>query len=356
MFKTVLKERQPIVERVLYNALKHKQASHAYLFVGPKGTRMLETALLFAQSLVCPHRDPWADESCEICDRILKNRFTDLILLDGTVTSIKKDQVLAMQEQFAKTALESYGKKIYIVNGAENATTEALNSLLKFLEEPSGSDTYAILISEHPEALLETIISRCQTLTFKAQNRQELMAQIDLENYDPYEIALLSQLVNNVEGMKDLQLNDDFHHALVMFGNFIEEYATAPFKGELFLQTQLLSKRKEADKSEADIIRSKEEKKAKDKDKEQADKGPAADRRRLSFFFKIGMLFFKDMMFDSPIRSPLWKNRMNRIRPFIVPMTAFNLFKDAQEKINTNANLALLIDSVLYKLKEAHDD
>jgi DNA polymerase-3 subunit delta' len=353
MFKDVLKERQVIVERVLYNALKHKQASHAYLFVGPKGTGMLETAILFAQSLVCPHRDPWACATCEICVRIQENHFTDLILLDGALSSIKKDDVLEMQEQFSKTALESYGKKIYIVNRAENATTEALNSLLKFLEEPSGSDTYAILISEHPDALLETIISRCQTLTFKAQNRQALVAQIDMENNDPYEIQLLSQLVNNVEGMMDLQINDDFKHALVMFGHFIDEYVIAPYKGEIFVQTQLLSKRKEAEKPDMGDSNKPEDKK---KPKDVVEKGPVVDRRRLSFFFKIGMLFFKDLMFNSEIHSPVWKHRMTQIRPIMDPMTAFNLFNDAEDKINSNANLALLIDSVLYKLKEANHD
>jgi hypothetical protein len=219
------------------------------------------------------------------------------------------------------------------------------------LEEPNGSDTYAILISEHPDQLLETIISRCQTLSFKAQNRQELIAQIDLETNDPYEIQLLSQLVNNVEGMKDLQLNDDFKHALVMFGNFIDEYVKAPYRGELFVQTQLLSKRKDVEKPDmGDAPKAKEEKKA------PVEKGPAVDRRRLSFFFKIGMLFFKDMMFNTPIHSPVWKTRMNHISPIIAPMTAFNLFNDAEDKINTNANLALLIDSVLYKLKEANHD
>ena len=352
MFKEVLKARQPIVERVLFNALKHKQASHAYLFIGPKGTKMLETALLFAQSLVCPHRNPWACETCEICVRIQENHFTDLIILDGSMTSIKKDQVLDMQEKFSKTALEVYGKKIYIVNAAENATTEALNSLLKFLEEPSGSDTYAIMISQHPEQLLETIISRCQTLSFKAQNRQELMAQIDLENNDPYEIELLSQLVNNVEGMMDLQVNDDFKHALNMFGLFVDEYVKAPFLGELFVQNQLLGKRKDVEKPDMGDPGTNDKKKP----KEPVEKGPVVDRRRLSFFFKIGMLFFKDMMFNTPIHSLVWKTRMNHIGSIMDPMTAFNLFNDAEDKINTNANLALLIDSVLYKLKEANDD
>ena len=62
MFSTQLKERQKIVEKVLFNALKYKQPSHAYLFVGPKGSKMVEAAILLAQSLVCKHANPWACE------------------------------------------------------------------------------------------------------------------------------------------------------------------------------------------------------------------------------------------------------------------------------------------------------
>lgn len=335
MFSQALESRQPVVHRVLYNALKHKQASHAYLFTGPKGTRMCETALLFAQALVCPHRNPWPCETCEVCQRITNRHFADLIVLDGLQSTIKKDAVLELQEQFAKTALESYGKKIYIVIAAENATTEALNSLLKFLEEPSGSDTYAVLISEHPEALLETIVSRCQVLTFKPQSRQDLMDEASNESTDPYELHLLTQLVNNVEGMKELQENDEFRSALDHFGAFIDEYARAPYRGELYLQTQLLAKKK---------------------DGERTKDAASLDRLRLTTFFKIGMLFFKDMLFHDGTPSPLWKQRMNAIRPMIDPMAAFHRFNDAQDKINANANLSLLIDSVLYHLKEVTHD
>jgi DNA polymerase III subunit delta' len=305
MIKDLLEERQPVVFRVLYNALKHKQASHAYLFTGPKGTRMREAAMLFAQALVCPNRNPWPCETCEVCQRITNHHFADMVVLDGTQSTIKKEAVLTLQEQFAKTALESYGKKIYVVIAAENATSEALNSLLKFLEEPSGSDTYAVLISEHPEALLETIVSRCQVLTFKPQNRQDLLEEAGPDG-DPYELHLLSQLVNNVEGMKELRDNDEFKTALEHFGAFIDEYARAPYRGELYLQTQLLTKKK---------------------DGERTKDAASLDRLRLTTFFKIGMLFFKDMLFHDGTPSPVWKQRMNAIRPIIDPMAAFHRFQ-----------------------------
>ena len=113
--------------------------SHALLLCGPRGTERRETAIFIAQSLVCQHSEEGlACEECESCQRIAQGQYADLIVLDGADRSIKKDEILSLQEQFSKTALEGNGKKIYILDHAENATPEALNSLLKFLEEPAG--------------------------------------------------------------------------------------------------------------------------------------------------------------------------------------------------------------------------
>jgi len=323
MNSAILKERQPVVEKILYNALIHKQPSHAYLFVGPKGSKMLDTAILFAQSLICKDAKPWACGHCDACTRIESGIFADMILLDGTNQSIKKDDVLNLQEQFSKTALESYGKKFYILNAADNATTEALNSLLKFLEEPSGSDTYAILISEKPERLLETIISRCQTLTFRAQNRQEIIEELNDPNLDPYEVHLVSQLVNDKEEMLGLLRSEEYKHSLNMFGVFIDEYSKAPYLGELFIQNNLLKK-----------------------------KDPATDRARLTLFLNIGMMFFKDVLFQTATTSKPWKHRMQELPKTFKTLQAFTLFNDSVHKITTNANLSLLIDALIYQLKE----
>lgn len=324
MFKDFLSMRQPIVERVLTNALTTHQASHAYLFVGPKGSKMLETAKWFAKSLICPNAAPHACEACDVCRRIEDDIFSDLIILDGTKTSIKKDDVLNLQEKFAKTALEGYGKKFYIINGADNATPEALNSLLKFLEEPSGLDTTAILISEKPERLLETIVSRCQTLTFRAQNRQELLDDIEDSDLDPYELDLISQIVNDKDEMLALLRNDDTKHSLNLFGVFIDEYSKAPYLGELFIQNHVLKKKE----------------------------SPAQDRARLTLFLNIGMMFFKDVLFQTSTPSKVWGRRMRELPNHFNTLLAFTLFNDSIHKITTNANLSLVVDSLIYQLKE----
>ena len=324
MFSETLKTKQPIVYQIITNALASRQIAHAYLFTGPKGSKMLEAAKWFASTLVCPEAKPYACEHCDVCRRIEEETFADLIVLDGMSTSIKKDDILNLQERFSKTALEGSGKKFYILNGADNATPEALTSLLKFLEEPSGQDTYAFLISEKPERLLETIVSRCQTLVFRAQNRQELMNEVEETDLDPYELNLISQIVNDKEEMITLLQSDDTKHSLNLFGLFIEEYSKAPYLGELFMQNHILKKKE----------------------------SPAQERARLTLFLNIGMMFFKDVMFQTETTSSLWKKRMNHLPKNFNTLLAFTLFNDSMHKISTNANLSLVIDALLYQLKE----
>ncbi len=57
------------------------------------------------------------------------------------------------------------GKKIFIIDDVAQASGEALNGILKVLEEPPGS-TYFILITFSPRKLLPTVHSRCQTVEF----------------------------------------------------------------------------------------------------------------------------------------------------------------------------------------------
>ena len=56
------------------------------------------------------------------CQRIAEANYADLILLDGASKSIKKDEILSLQERFNKTGLERSGQKVYILNNAENTT------------------------------------------------------------------------------------------------------------------------------------------------------------------------------------------------------------------------------------------
>jgi len=65
------------------------------------------------------------------------------------------------------------GKKIVIIDDAHKMTPEAQNCLLKTLEEPP-PDSVLILITAQRELLFETVVSRCQIVTFGRLSASEM--------------------------------------------------------------------------------------------------------------------------------------------------------------------------------------
>ncbi len=57
-------------------------------------------------------------------------------------------------------------KKVMIIFGVEKLSESASNKLLKLIEEPP-RDTYFLLVAEHEELLLPTLVSRCQLIKLK---------------------------------------------------------------------------------------------------------------------------------------------------------------------------------------------
>lgn len=97
MNKEYLKKAQPIVYQTLSNALKNKRVANAYLFHGPKGSSKLETAILFAQSIVCEHTDfdGFACQECESCKRIENEESLDYMIVSND--RIKKKDIVDLQ-------------------------------------------------------------------------------------------------------------------------------------------------------------------------------------------------------------------------------------------------------------------
>ena len=156
MLKDVLKQEQPVVYTALKNALEHDRVSNAYLFSGPAGTHKYDAALLLAMSLLCESGRGLACEQCGTCQRVQRGEHADMIVLDGSAGSISKEQIDDLQMRFSRTAAESgTGRAVYIIRNAENASISAMNSLLKFLEEP-GSHITAILTTDNISRLLPT--------------------------------------------------------------------------------------------------------------------------------------------------------------------------------------------------------
>ena len=182
MNKELFKSEQPVVYRTLSNALKNARVSNAYLFYGPKGAPKLETAILFAQSLVCEHvdQDGFACQECEACKRIENEDSLDYMLVSND--RIKKKDIVNLQNFFESTSAGKTNARVYILDHYDQATPDASNSLLKFLEEPQDG-IYGILIADEKSNVLPTIQSRCQAIHFRPASCETMLKdKTSLEN------------------------------------------------------------------------------------------------------------------------------------------------------------------------------
>lgn len=159
------------VQQQLENSIQHHRLSHAFLFVGDKGTGKSQTALWLAQRLFCQSKSNQPCGKCRHCVQIAEQQFIDVMHIYPEGTGIKTDQMKEMQYEFNHSGLESK-KRILIVHQAETMNETVGNRLLKFIEEPLG-DMLVILIATNEQQILPTIRSRCQIIRFTHEYRQE---------------------------------------------------------------------------------------------------------------------------------------------------------------------------------------
>ncbi|MFC7394710.1 DNA polymerase III subunit delta' [Scopulibacillus cellulosilyticus] len=199
-----LSKQQKTVSRILVNALKREQLAHAYLLEGPKGTGKRQAASLLAQAYFCQNKDRENIEPCQKCvncRRILSGNHPDLVWVKPDGQSIKKEQVSNLLKEFSYRGVESI-KKFFVIEEADKLTTQAANSLLKFIEEPY-SQTIAILITEHAHQLLDTIVSRCQVLTFIPLSKERIAEQLMGKGISEPLANLGAALTNDIDEAAD---------------------------------------------------------------------------------------------------------------------------------------------------------
>lgn len=189
MTSAELKSTQPVVWRIVHNALSRNHLAHAYLFAGDKSIDKTGAALLFAQSMVCEHPDAdgFACQECPSCQRVASQSSADFKILHKE--DLKRKTIVALQEDFASTALGANSTRIYIMEDFDRARADAANALLKFLEEPQ-PNIHAILTCTQKSNVLPTILSRCQTVSFRPAARPDTSRLEELT--DPESAALFS--------------------------------------------------------------------------------------------------------------------------------------------------------------------
>jgi len=243
-----LKTYQPVIYKTFSNILENDQLSHAYLLYGQVGTPLMETALFLAKSILCDSPNPLACNSCLTCLRIDDGNYSDFIVFDGSKSTIKKEDIATIESSFELKAFESKGTRIYILHLIENMTTEAINALLKFLEEP-GSKIYAFLTTNNENSILPTITSRCQTLRLKMIERNEVIKQAIELGCVEENAELLSYQFNSGELINDKLSDEDFSETFLIvkecFFTLINSLASNNKESSYIFDKEILPKIKE---------------------------------------------------------------------------------------------------------------
>ncbi len=180
------------------NFIKEKRIPHAIIIEGDYGSGRHTLAKHIAKSIVCSLENAPCCEcgNCHLADIDSHPDITTISLVDGkkyiTVGQIRQ----LRDEAFIKP--HQAQKRVFIIDPADSLKTESQNALLKILEEPPQTVMF-ILIAESKSSLLETIISRCVTITLNVPNYEkayEYLKNTTEFNDDAIKEALLSEKNN----------------------------------------------------------------------------------------------------------------------------------------------------------------
>ena len=197
--------------QMLRQHVAHQAQRHAYLFIGPQGVGRRTLALRFAQALNCPQPTAQgaACRDCLTCKQFEHMHHPDLAILQAEQIggTLKIDQIRALQHSLSLSPYSAY-YRVAILLRFEEANPNAANALLKTLEEPP-SQVVLVLTAESSEALMPTIVSRCEVLRLRPVPYDVLNEGLQtLWGVPPQEAALIAHLSNGRPGYA-LSLHND---------------------------------------------------------------------------------------------------------------------------------------------------
>lgn len=196
------------MKRALYffkQTIQKNRLAHLYLIIGPKGSGKSQLIDDVSYLILNQHKP----ESPHLKLQIKERKVQNMIVIEPDGLSIKKEQILALQSEFSKTALVD-GPRIYVIKGIEKISIAAANSLLKFMEEPSSHNVYGFLLAEDKDQVLRTIQSRAQILTLKSIDEDDLEKELRLLGVDEKVATLAPYVTKNLEEATLLAENPNF--------------------------------------------------------------------------------------------------------------------------------------------------
>lgn len=245
---------QEEIKARLRQELKDGRVPHARLFRGPEGCGKLPMALAYATALLCHNpKDGEACGECSSCRMAAAWAHPDLHFVfpvfkrKGQSGDAVSDQFLKEWREQLKDSLyfdrlswlarieienqqaqigvgeselilhklsivaSQGGRKVMVIWLPELMNISAANKLLKILEEPP-TDTVFLLVAEHAEKMLATILSRTQITDFRQLTQidleQVLLSRHGLQPEDAAAIAHMSE-GSYIKALRQIYLNEN---------------------------------------------------------------------------------------------------------------------------------------------------
>jgi DNA polymerase-3 subunit gamma/tau len=167
---------QEHITEILRNQVRTGSVSHAYLFIGTRGTGKTTCAKILAKAVNCLHPvDGNPCNECEVCRGIDSGAILDVVEIDAASNN-GVDNIRDIRDE-ANFAPVNCRYRVYIIDEVHMLSIGAFNALLKTLEEPPAHVKF-ILATTEVHKLPVTILSRCQRFDFHRVSPEAMLARM----------------------------------------------------------------------------------------------------------------------------------------------------------------------------------
>lgn len=167
---------QEHITETLKTQVRTGHLSHAYIFIGTRGTGKTTCARILAKAVNCENPvngNPC--NRCRFCRGIEDGSILDIVELDAA-SNTGVDNVRDLREEAVFSPAVAK-KRVYIIDEVHMLSLAAFNALLKIIEEPPEHLMF-ILATTELQKVPATILSRCQRHSFRRIPTERLAAYL----------------------------------------------------------------------------------------------------------------------------------------------------------------------------------